>query len=299
MPGITWTELYTKAQRLSRDNNADTLVQIKQDVNTGYGMFNARFGRYFIRKQQFTSLVAQQQIYQIPIDCIRVMGITTLVTATYQPPVKEIVSEFEWRQITSYPVASNWPTYYFMIGNDLLSLWPVPSQSVTNGLRFYYQPRDHDLSVDDVTSTSTGFTVTVTNGTTTVTATGSAFNADMASLYFQVTGVTDNTWYEIVSATATTLTLKTPYVATSGGSKAWRVGQLSILPPEYNDVPMHYALANFFSAAGNEDRSAFHQKKFDYFMDSAEEEYSSSNSSNVITGDELLINVWSVPPIPG
>src|SRR5882724_7029965 len=114
---LTFQDSYTKAQILAKDAGSTTLVQLKQDMNTGYHLFNAKLSRYFSRKQQFTNLVSQQQIYQTPIDCVRVMGITAFVTSTYQPPIKEIRSEYQWRQITSYPTASNWPIFYYMIGN--------------------------------------------------------------------------------------------------------------------------------------------------------------------------------------
>ena len=230
----TWTQQKLKAQRLSRDNTSGTLVQLEEDMNTGYHLFNAKLSRYYTRKQQFTNLIADQQIYQTPIDSIRIMGMTVSVSNTYQPTVKEIRSEYQWRQITSYPQASNWPAYYFMIGNDELALWPTPSQNVINGLRFYYQPQDYDLSIEDVTSTSLSTTATVTNGSVTVTMAGSVLTSSMANLWFQVTGETDNTFYEIISSTSSTLTLKSAYVATSGASKEFRIGQLSILPQEYN-----------------------------------------------------------------
>ncbi len=302
----TWTESYTKTQRLARDNNADTLIQLKQDWNTGYHMFNAKLARYYSRKQQFTTLTASQAIYQTPIDCVRIMGMTVQVSTNFQPPVRKIADEFKWREITSYQTNSNWPLYYYMLGNDEYQLWPAPSQTTENGLRFYYQPQDHDLSVEDVTSTSTGQTVTVTNGTVTVTATGTPFNAGMASLYFQVTGETDNTWYQIVSATTNTLTLKTPYVSTTGATKAWRVGQLSIIPQEYTDAPMHYALGNFFYANGDVVRGQYHLGTkerpgvFYNMIDDCEESYSGSSTSNVITESdmELGLNPWIFPPLP-
>lgn len=301
---LTWTEMQEKAQILAKDNNAGTLAQLKQDMNTGYHMFNAKLSRYYTRKQQFTDLIAGQQLYQTPVDCVRVMGMTVIVTPNYSPVLKEIRSEFEWRQITSYPMQSNWPTYYYMIGNDEFGLWPVPSQDVENGLRFYYQPQDYDLSIEDVTSTSTGYTVSVTNGSTTVTANGSAFNTQMVGLYFQVTGVTNLTWYEIVGATATTLTLKSAFVGTTGSGLSWRVGQLSIIPQEYADAPMHYALGNFFSAQGNEARANQHlgqdtdgrRGMFYSMIKDCLEEYSSSNTSSVITDEPTGLNLWQVPP---
>lgn len=296
---ITWQDLYAKAQRLSRDNTGGTLTQLKQDMNTGYQLFNAKFGRYYTRKQQFTNLIAQQQLYQTPVDCVRIMGMTVLISQTYQPTVKEIRSEYQWRQITSYPYNSNWPAYYYMIGNDVLSLWPTPSQNVTNGLRFYYQPSAGDLTVDDITSTLSSFTATVTNGSTTVTLSGGALSFDVTSLYFQVTGEVDDTAYEIVASTSSTLTLKSAYVSASGSGKNWRIGQLTILPAQYIDAPMHYALGNYFSSQGNEERSSYHMGVFNQLQVDCEQEYSSNVSSNVINDDDTYINPWTVPPIPG
>lgn len=297
---LTFSDISTKVQRLSRDNGADTLTQLLQDWNTGYHMFNAKLARYYSRKQQFTNLIANQQIYQTPIDCVKVLGMTALVTSQYEPVIKEVRSEYEWRQIVSVKsVSTNWPTNYFMIGNDELAIWPIPSQNVTNGLRFYYQPQDHDLTVQDVTSTSTSATVTVANGSVTVTASASIFNAGMASLWFQCTGVTDTSWYQIISATATTLTLKSAFVGTSASGVAWRVGQQSIIPQEYADAPMHYALSNFFSANGNEQRAISHMATYQGMIEQCMEDYSSSSESSVITDeDSEFINIWTIPSNP-
>lgn len=297
---ITWTSMETKFQRLARSANTDTLAQGQEDMNTGYHLFNAKLARYFTRKQQFADLVSGQQLYQTPIDCVRVLGMTVLVSATYSPTVKEIRSEYEWRQLTSYPMKSNWPTYYFMIGNDELGLWPIPSQSISSGLRFYYQPQDHDLSVEDTLSTS-GTLVTAANGSATITAAGSPFSQQMIGLNFQVTGVTDLTWYEITAATSNTLTLKSAYVGFSGSNLSWRIGQLSIIPQEYADAPIHYALSLFFSAQGNEARAVEHLNLFQGAMADCEMEYSSSNESSVITYDDDTIpnNIWLVPPPAG
>jgi hypothetical protein len=298
---ITWEDQWKKTQRLARDNTDGTLTQLKQDMNTGYHLFNAKLARYYTRKQQFTDLIASQQIYQTPVDCVRVTGMTVLVSNTYQPPVKEIRNEYQWRQITSYSQTGNWPAWYFMIGNDELALWPIPAGTITNGLRFYYQPTDHDLSIDDVTSSAT---VTVTNGSATVTASSSVFSSSLIGLYFQVTGEIDDTGYEIVGATGTTLTLKSAYVAPSGAGKAWRIGQLSILPQQYTDAPMHYALGNYFSSQGNEERAQFHLGSeetpgmFYKMQHDCEQEYSSSMSSNVISDEDLYLNTWLVPPTP-
>lgn len=306
---ITFQQSYTKAQRLAKSANADVLTQLKQDINTGYHMFNAKLARYYSRKQQFTNLIAGQQLYQTPIDCVKVLGMTVQVTANYQPTVKQVRSEYDWRQIVSWQTDSNWPAWYFMIGNDELSLWPIPSQDVSNGLRFYYQPQDHDLSIDDITSTSNSsgstVTVTVTNGSTLVTATGAIFTAQMKGLSFQVNGVTDLSWYEIVDVpTTSTLTLKSAYVGISGSGMSWTIGQTMIIPQEYQDAPMHYALGNFWSAQGNETRSQYHlgtkenPGMFYNLVSDCLESYSSSNESSVIDESDMYLNPWTYPPVP-
>lgn len=295
---LTWTQAIKKTQRLAKDSNSDVLTQLKEDWNTGYHLFNEKLARYYSRKQQFTDLIASQQLYQTPVDSVRVMGLTVLVTPTYEIPVKEIRSEYEWRQIVSVKnYKSNWPTYYFVIGKDLVSLWPIPSQDVTNGLRFYYQPQDHDLSIDDVTSVSTGSTVTVTNGSTTVTAdSGTPFNSDMTGLSFQVTGQTDLTWYTILSATNTALTLQQAYIASSGSGKAWTIGQLPIIPQEYQDSPMHWALYNYHESNGNSARSQYHFNQYELMVTNCQEDYSSSLESSVIDEPTDYLNLWLVPP---
>lgn len=304
--GLTWTDLKTKAVRLSRDTSPATAVQLAQDMNTGYHMFNAKFGRYYSRKQQFTNVVDGQSIYQTPIDSIRILGMT-VKTATgvnsYSPPIKEIRSEYEWRLIKTTPnYASSWITYYYVLGNDEIEVWPVPSSDITNGIRFYYQPQDHDLSVDDIISSSLSpvQTVTVTNGETLVTSTGSTFTSQLVGLWIQLTGVTDLSWYEIVDVpTSSTLTLKSAFVGNSGSSFSFRIGQLSILPQEYSDSIVNYALYLFFSGKGNEARATLHKQLFDSAVEDAVQAYSSSTEGNVISDSENFISPWILTPLPG
>jgi hypothetical protein len=301
---ITFTEATLKAQTISGDFNAATLLQFKQDINIGYHRFNNALGRYFSRKQQFTDIVDGQSIYQTPIDCIRIIGMTakTADSSTgYVPPIKEIRSEFEWRQIKSQPnYNSNWIVYYYMLGNDEFEVWPTPSADITNGFRFYYQQQDYDLSIEDITSTTTSATVTVTNGSPTVTASSGVFTPDMASLRFQLTGVNNLTWYEIVDVpNATTLTLKSAFVGLSGAAQAWRIGQSFVFPAEFDDVPIDYALARFYESRNNKERAAYHRSNYQMAVDQAVEDYSSSTEGNVITDDDHDFNAWFYTPMPG
>lgn len=309
---VTWTEMEAKAVRLARDTTSGTLAQLQQDMNTGYHMFNAKLSRYWSRKQQFTDVVQGQSIYQTPVDSIRIIGMTVKTstgTNTYSPPTKEIRSEYEWRLIKTVPnYASNWITYYYVLGNDEVEIWPVPASNIPNGIRYYYQVQDHDLSVEDIVSSALNpvQTCTLTNGSVTMTSTGSTFTPQLAGLSFQATGITDLTWYEIVDVpNSSTLTLKSAYVGLSASGLSFRIGQLNILPQEYQDVPIHYALGMFFSGKGNEARSQFHlgtedkPGMFYSMMRDAVQEYSSSTEGNVISDSDNWVSPWVLTPLPG
>lgn len=309
---LTWTQLENKFQRLSRDTTAGTLVQGREDMNTGYHMFNAMFGRYYSRKQQFTDIVAGQSIYQTPIDSIRIIGMTAKTavgTNTYSPPIKEIRSEYEWRLIKTVPnYSSSWITYYYVLGNDEIEVWPVPATNISNGIRYYYQPQDHDLSIEDIISSalSPAQTCTITNADVTVTSTGSTFTNQMAGLWFQLQGVTDLSWYEITDVPDdSVLTLKSAFVGNSGSGFNFKIGQISILPQEYADVPVHYALGLFFAGKGNMARSQYHlgtedkPGMFYSMIKAAESAYSLSTEGNVISDSDNWISPWVLTPLPG
>lgn len=308
---LSWSDLQKKAQRLSRDVTDATLYQLQQDMNQGYQMFNAKLSRYWSRKQQFTDVVAEQSIYQTPIDCVRIIGMTVATASgvnAYSPPVKEIRSEYEWRLIKTVPnYASNWATYYFMIGNDKFEIWPVPSQTVQNGMRFYYQVQEPFLSVDDIVSSELSPTQTcsVTNGSATVTSTGTTFTNQLVGLSFQVTGVTSLQWYEIVDVpTSSTLTLKSAFVGLTGSGLNFRIGQLPVIPGEYHDALVHYALGMYFSGKGDENRANQHlgteerPGMFYSMVNDAKQEYSSSTEGNVIYSDGSEISPWVLTPLP-
>ena len=296
---LTYTDTVTKLKTLSNNQTTTAVTQLVQDYNQGYQNLLSKLNRYWVRKQQFSSLAAGQQIYQLPIDCNKVLEATVQVTSSYQPPLVAVTSEHDWRRITSYPMQSSWPTYYFVIGRKEIALWPVPAASVTLGLRLVYQPRAFDLSVDDITSTSTGLTASVTNGSATVTLSASSLTGDKSGLYFQVTGILDNTFYPITASTSSTVTLESPYVGSTASGQAWRIGQLPVLPPEFHDVPVHYALMLYFTSANNEQRAAYHKRLFDDMTAEALSRYSSSSEASIITDEaDRALNIWLVPPPP-
>lgn len=291
----TWQELYEQAQSISGDDSAATLALLKSDINLGGHRLNAAIGRYFTRKQKSANLVADQQYYQLPPDCVRVKKVTATVSGGDVYPVKQIRSEFEWDALNIDTQSSDYITYFFVRGHDEIGLWPVPSTAVTSGLTIAYEPRDKDLTQDDF---STG-TVTVTNGSTTVTHSGTSFTPQMANRVFKVTDGTDGFWYKIASApTTSTLTLEEPYLGISGSGRTFKVGEVFLFPPEYHDAPIDFALSRFFELRQNPQRAQYHKMKYEEAVREVKEKYSSSTTSQVITGERDGYNLWLIPPNP-
>lgn len=296
MPALTYTNILKKLKTQAKATEATVVEQLLEDYNTGYQQFLSKLTRYWTRKQQFADLVDGQQYYQLPVDANKILAVAVQVTSSYKPPLKAIYSEGQWRRLTSYPMQSSWPTYYYVQGSREIGLWPVPAQDVDLGLRVVYQPTAFNLSIADMSSTTTSATVSVTNGSTTVTLSSGVLSSDMTGLDFQVTGVLDDTFYSIVASTSNTLTLEAPYVAASGSGLAWRIGQLPLLPGEFSDVPIHYALWLYFSANGNESRGAFHKKFFEDMTQEGLARYSSAQEASVLTEEDGALNIWLVPP---
>lgn len=294
---ITWQEAYEKAQRKTGDNTAETLEQLKEDINTGYHRINAAMNRYFTRRAKTTNIEEDVQYYQLPPDAIRVIKVRAKQTSNNNRyPLDQIRNENDWDALNTTNQRGNWARFFFQRGSDEIGIFPIPSSDITAGLEISYEPRDRDLSQDDYT---TG-TVSVTTGSQTVTGTGTAFTQAMIGRVFKVTDGTDGYWYKVAGYTSpTVITLEEPYIGTSGSSKTFKIGETFLFPEEYHNAPIHYALSEYFDGVrNNPERADYHLSKWKEFLEDAKEKYASSSSSLVITGETEGFNYWQVPPEP-
>lgn len=293
---LTWQETYEKTQTIAGDNSAATLVQLKSDLNLANRKLHAALNNYFNRRSKATNMVADQQYYQLPPDCVRVIGVDFVLSSDRRQPLTQIRSEYQWRQINYAHQSSNWITYYFVKGADEIGLYPTPSDNLSNGIIIYYEPRGANLSQDDVT---TG-TVTVTNGSITVTHSGTSFANTMIGRLFKVTDGADAYSYRIGGFTSSSvITLEEPYIGISGSGRTYKIGEAFTFPEEYEDAPMDYALSRFFEMNNNPGRARYHASgdfknpgRWETAILSAQERYASSSTSMVITDDTSIPNPW-------
>lgn len=262
------------AQEITGDTATAQLVTFKRDINEGGAMFLNRLGRKFNKEYKTTSLVADQQYYQMPSDVIRVSEIRVLNGTNYYTP-QLITSEQKWNEINSSTVTGNYPIYYYIRGFNEIGLYPIPSSAVSNGLVVSFEPQHVDLTQADY---STG-TVTVTNGSVTLTHSGTGFTPQMVGRYLQVTDGTDGKWYRIASYTSTSvLSLENYYDGISGSGRTFRIGEVMKIPQAYQDAPVYYAVDRYYLTQNDQDSSDRFSMRFNNKVRSAKETYGRSTS---------------------
>lgn len=141
---------------------------------------------------------------------------------------------------------SDVPLYYYH-ENGTIRIFPTPASS-TNTVTMRLRLNLRDLTQTDYT---TGTIVSIANGATTVTGTGTSWNISMAGRYIRVTNAGtansgDGFWYPIASITDTThLELEKKYQGTSilAATNAYTIGECAPIPESYDDAPLYRSLA--------------------------------------------------------
>lgn len=273
----TFQQIHGEIQSATQNTSASELILIKRDANVATQRFKSVMTRPWSRIAKKANTVATRQDYQLPRSVLRPSGVDYLEGGTYTPLI-EIGSEEKWNLInsqTSIGSGGN-PRYFFPKGKDVISLWPVPSEAVTEGLKVYYEPKQPRMISDDLT---TG-TVTVTQGSTTITHSAAAFTPDMVGRYFYTTDGSDGNDYQIVGYTdSSNLVLENFYEGSSGSGKGFVIGVVPDIPDEYHPAIMDYCLARFYLRRGKVRDSRDMMSLFLNSIDECKEVYASPTSN--------------------
>lgn len=290
---LTFTDQYTIAQEISGLNDAITLAKFKRDINTGGSMFLAALGREYNRHSRTTNMVSAQQYYQMPEDAQKLKEII-INTGGWFVPLEQVPDEFGWRMMNMMSV-TGLPTHYFIRGNSEVGLYPIPSSSVIDGVELVFSPKHVQLTEADFTSG----TVTVANGSTTITHSATGFTQTMEGQWFQTTDGTDERWYKVQDYTNTsTMVLENYYQGQSGSGKTFRIGQVMDLPEEYLESPPDYAMYRHFLKRGTMNKAAEFKQLFQGALDSAKDTYGNTTDSQVINSEPIFrqYNPWRGDP---
>jgi len=266
-------------------------------MNLGYKFLLAELGRTVTEKTKTASTVASQQFYQMPPDFLWLKDLTVTVGSTTYPTT-EIVDQEEWDYLNQTSQTSDIPTFIFVrpywgVSGAEVGIFPIPA-SAGNTINLVYEAGDKDLSVAAYT---TG-TVTMINGSATVTGSGTTFTAAMVGRYFTITTAGgDGQWYKIASRTSNTvITLENYYDGISGSSLNYKIAEAFALPEEMQILPVYYALQHYFAMKKDADQETKYLTLFNAGLIQAKRRYGTKSRSAIIKKNPWKFSGGSVYP---
>jgi len=290
----TFNQITNEAQVSAQSTSATELILIKRDANVATQRFKSVMTRPWSRISKKANTVANQQDYQLPRSVLRPSGVDCLYGSTYIPLI-EIGSEQNWNALNStFTSGIGTPRFFFPKGKDVISVYPTPSTATVEGIKVYYEPKQPRMMSDDF---STG-TVTVTQGSTTITHSAAGFTPEMVGRYFYTTDGTDGNDYQIVEyIDASNLTIENYYEGTSGAGKAFLIGVVPDIPDEYQPSIVDYCMSRFYLRRGNRQAGADFMSLFLASLDECKETYASPTSSpNIQSPYDQMFNMFNNPP---
>lgn len=259
--------------------------QIAEWVNDGIRYALGSHAWPFLEKTSTLASVASQQFYQLPYDYGQLISAITTIGTTQYVPI-ECPNREQWNILnTSTAITSDIPKYYIIFGNTI-GFWPMPASNAGT-YTFTYKKAVKDLSISDY---STGTIVSVANGGIAVVGSGTTWAVSMAGRYLQIAESNtankgDGFWYQIASSASTTsITLTAPYggTAISAGAATYTIGQMSVLPENYQSLPIWYATAEYWGTQREIQRYDYFRGKFDEGVKQMLEEFGQKSESAVI-----------------
>lgn len=252
---LTYTTRRNLAGKLTSDSGSANLTVMDTLLNEADREVITMKPWGFREKTITKSTVASQQFYYIGNG--RVRNVTVTIGSTKYTPT-EIKTRDDWDMLNQSTSLSDTPEYYF-VGDGRIGFYPTPSSATSNAITANILQGHKDLSIADYT---TG-TITTTDGVT-ITGTTTVWTEKMAGRWLRITdsdtaNTGDGNWYEISSVTsATVLVLVSPYLGTAiaTGTAAYTIGQSSIIPEDFQMVPVYRAVELYFTGIQPEEKRA-------------------------------------------
>lgn len=263
---LTYTTRRNLTGQLSSDSSAANLTLLDTLLNASDREITS-MKPWGFRQKTRTSSTLTSNVHQVAPDCGKLVTVTVTIGSTKYSPTR-IKTREDWNKLTqSTATTSNTPQYWFPFGKTY-SFYPAPSSAATDAITETYEKIQRDLSIADYT---TGGVLTATLANTAIVGTGTIWTTSMAGRYIRITesdtaNKGDGIWYEIASVTsATALTLVAPYQGTSisAGNAAYVIGQVSMIPEEFEMVSVYKTLKKYFTYI-QPDRERADQAQFDY-----------------------------------
>jgi hypothetical protein len=269
-------------------NNSDSTILTIADglINDHRRQVLSKRMWWFLEKAVTFTTVALTQGYVLQGNIERIVTAPTVTIGTVRYTPKEAYNYDFWNRLNLVTYSSDIPEWWWF-SESTLYFFPQPNAGGKTATVVGKQ-KVIDLSIADYT---TGTIVTATNGSPSIVGSGTSWTTGMAGMWLKITKASaanagDGTWYQIASVdSATTLTLARNYGGTSivAGSALYTIGECSILPEQYDALPIYQALAEYFTSNDpNETKAARYDKFATDLMRQMEAEQSNRSGGRVI-----------------
>lgn len=248
---VKTSTMSSEYQKLTKDDSAANVTTGKLRMQHHYTFLSSEANNYSVEKTRYGITKNLQRSYLMTPDYYKMKNIRVKSGSVWYP-IEEVKSIDKWHRLTGYTNYSNIPSHYIILNNDgnvHVELDPVPNvdgDSEDPNLEFIFEGYLDPLEFPD---DYTEGTITVTNGSATVTGSGTTFTAAMVGRFINV----GKWWYEIASVNSTTsLTLVNYYQETTAAGASYTIAELLRLPPEYSYTPLWGAVADYWRTSNKE-----------------------------------------------
>ena len=208
---------------------------IKNEINNTAGILFDKLKNYTIQPLPVTTTtVADQIYYHIPPMTANIESITVSI-GDIDYNLKPIESENQWNNLQEINTnVVGYPKYYFVRRDDV-GIYPTITDEYT--MTMVINPQPYKMSIDDYI---TG-TIAVTQGSQTMTGSGTAFTAVMVGRWVYMTDA--KVWQRISGYTSgTVMTLETNYIDTSISGSTFILGESPEIPDQlHHFIPFEVA----------------------------------------------------------
>jgi len=282
---LSYTQRRSLAGTLSNNSSTTALAAFDILISEKEKQILSSRAWTFLEKQ-FTVLTdSANQFVTLPQYIDRVSSVYITV-GSYNYTPRECPSREQWDRLNMTTVSSDIPQWWYVYDGKL-GLFPKAS-TTGNTITVNSKRLAKDLTIADYTA---GNVLTTVVGSATVTGTGTTWAASMAGRYLRITesdttNKGDGFWYEILSVASTTsLTLKRVYAGTAitAGAAAYSISQTSLIPEQYQQLPIMGALEDYFiSIDPNQGKAKMWGDKYKELFAGMEADYTVKNSNCVI-----------------
>lgn len=243
----SYTTLTTQFGTLSQNSTAANLALGAQLINDSLRYLQAMFFQNEASYSVPNGTTAGVQVYQVPFNIKDIITITITTVSQSGSTIRYTLTEAPtrtfWDKLNVVQYQSDVPQFFFRYA-DLINIFPIPATS-GNTVTVNYTRRIKDLSQADY---STG-TLTVSNGNPNITGSGTTWGTFYNGCWLRIPEPGgDGEWYQILNVgSATNLSLFNNYNGVSGNTLGYTIGEMPLLPEDYQDLAVYKSLHVYFT----------------------------------------------------